>query len=110
MLIAASAQIRLKISDLIMPVPAFDEQKLPRTHWMIFVMLEGETGGATSVVSNELPCRQRRLLLGSRLLGVAGQLQVEGEGEHAVVHLVAKRLFDHTELLGALVAGSRDFH
>jgi error-prone DNA polymerase len=62
------------------------------------------------VVFNELACRQRRLLLGSRLLGVAGQLQVEGEGEHAVVHLVAKRLFDHSELLGTLLTRSRDFH
>jgi hypothetical protein len=40
---------------------------------------------------------------------VAGQLQVEGEGEHAVVHLVAQRLFDHSELLGSLVTASRDF-
>ena len=44
-----------------------------------------------------------------RLLGVAGQLQVEGAGEHAVVHLVAQRLFDHSELLGSLVTASRDF-
>lgn len=51
---------------------------------------------------NELAYRQRRVLLGSRLLGVAGQLQVEGRGEHAVVHLVAKRLFDHSEWLGSL--------
>ncbi len=77
---------------------------------VIFVTLEDETGSANIVVFNDLASRQRRLLLGSRLLGVAGQLQVEGRGEHAVVHLVAKRLFDHSELLGALVAGSRDFH
>ena len=61
------------------------------------------------VVFNELACRQRRLLLGSRLLGVAGQLQREGEGEHAVVHLIAMRLFDHSELLGSLVTASRNF-
>jgi error-prone DNA polymerase len=77
---------------------------------VIFVTLEDETGTANIVVFNELACRQRRLLLGSRLLGVAGQLQVEGEGEHAVVHLVAKRLFDHSELLGTLLTRSRDFH
>jgi error-prone DNA polymerase len=76
---------------------------------VIFLTLEDETGCANVVVFNELACRQRRLLLGSRLLGVAGQLQVEGEGEHAVVHLVAKRLFDHSELLGSLVTASRDF-
>jgi error-prone DNA polymerase len=77
---------------------------------VIFVTLEDETGSANIVVFNDLASRQRRLLLGSRLLGVAGQLQVQGEGEHAVVHLVAKRLFDHSELLGALLTGSRDFH
>jgi error-prone DNA polymerase len=77
---------------------------------VIFVTLEDETGTANIVVFNDLAQRQRRELLGSRLLGVAGQLQVEGKGEHAVVHLVAKRLFDHSELLGDLLAASRDFH
>jgi len=77
---------------------------------VIFVTLEDETGNANVVVFNDLASRQRRLLLGSRLLGVAGQLQVEGAGEHAVVHLVAKRLFDHSELLGTLLTRSRDFH
>jgi error-prone DNA polymerase len=76
---------------------------------VIFLTLEDETGSANIVVFKDLACRQRRLLLGSRLLGVAGQLQVQGEGEHAVVHLVAKRLFDHSELLGSLVTASRDF-
>ncbi|MCF8176585.1 MAG: error-prone DNA polymerase, partial [Burkholderiaceae bacterium] len=77
---------------------------------VIFVTLEDETGSANVVVFNQLASRQRRLLLGSRLLGVAGQVQVEGKGEHAVVHLIAKRLFDHSELLGALATASRNFH
>ncbi len=77
---------------------------------VIFLTLEDETGCANVVVFKDLACRQRRLLLGSRLLGVAGQLQREGEGEHAVVHLIAKRLFDHGDLLGSLVTASRDFH
>jgi error-prone DNA polymerase len=76
---------------------------------VIFLTLEDETGSANIVIFKDLACRQRRLLLGSRLLGVAGQLQVQGKGEHAVVHLVAKRLFDHSELLGSLVTASRDF-
>jgi hypothetical protein len=37
-------------------------------------------------------------------------LQRQGEGEHAVVHLIAKRLFDHSELLGSLATASRNFH
>jgi error-prone DNA polymerase len=77
---------------------------------VIFLTLEDETGCANVVVFKDVAARQRRLLLGSRLLGVAGVLQREGEGEHAVVHLIAKRLFDHSELLGALTTASRDFH
>ena len=76
---------------------------------VIFVTLEDETGCANVVVFKDLASRQRRLLLGSRLLGVAGTLQREGEGEHAVVHLIARRLFDHSGLLGRLVTASRDF-
>jgi len=77
---------------------------------VIFVTLEDETGCTNVVVFKDVASRQRRLLLGSRLLGVAGQLQVEGEGEHVVVHLIARRLFDHSDLLGSLVTASRDFH
>jgi error-prone DNA polymerase len=77
---------------------------------VIFVTLEDETGCANVVVFKDVSARQRRILLGSRLLGVAGILQREGQGEHAVVHLIAKRLFDHSELLGTLTTGSRDFH
>jgi len=76
---------------------------------VIFVTLEDETGCANIVVFKDLAARQRRILLGSRLLGVAGVLQRQGEGEHAVVHLIAKRLFDHGELLGGVVTASRDF-
>ena len=76
---------------------------------VIFLTLEDETGCANIVVFKDVASRQRRILLGSRLLGVAGQLQREGEGEHAVVHLIAKRLFDHSELLGSLMTTSRNF-
>jgi error-prone DNA polymerase len=77
---------------------------------VIFVTLEDETGTINIVVFKDVALRQRRLLLGSRLLGVAGELQVQGEDDHMVVHLIAKRLFDHSELLGALDIGSRNFH
>jgi error-prone DNA polymerase len=77
---------------------------------VIFVTLEDETGCANVVVFKDVSARQRRILLGSRLLGVAGILQREGQGEHAVVHLIARRLFDHSELLGTLTTASRDFH
>jgi error-prone DNA polymerase len=73
---------------------------------VIFVTLEDETGSVNVIVWRDLADRQRQELLGSRLLGVHGTLEREG----AVVHLIAKRLVDHSELLGALQTSSRDFH
>ncbi|WP_374515222.1 error-prone DNA polymerase [Niveibacterium sp.] len=73
---------------------------------VIFVTLEDETGQANIVVYSDLSERQRRELLGARLLGVYGQLQRDGE----VVHVQAKRLVDLTPWLGALPTASRDFH
>jgi error-prone DNA polymerase len=73
---------------------------------VVFVTLEDETGYVNVVVWRDLVEKQRRELLGSSLLGVEGEIQREGE----VVHLVARRLTDHTRLLGRLAAPSRDFH
>jgi error-prone DNA polymerase len=73
---------------------------------VVFVTLEDETGYINVVVWESLVEKQRRELLGSRLLGVEGVLQKEG----AIVHLVARRLVDHSKLLGELVTESRDFH
>jgi error-prone DNA polymerase len=58
------------------------------------------------VVWSKLVERQRRELLGARLLGVRGVVEREGE----VVHVVARSLQDHSSLLGALAAPSRNFH
>ncbi len=71
-----------------------------------FVTLEDETGNINVIVWNTLAQRQRRILLQASLLGVAGTVQQQ-EG---IVHLVARRLFDHSKLLGKLVITSRDFH
>jgi len=73
---------------------------------IVFVTLEDESGLVNVVVHPELADKQRRELLGARLLGVYGQLQKEGE----VVHLVAKRLVDLSAWLGQLETVSRDFH
>jgi len=73
---------------------------------VVFVTLEDETGYVNVVVWRDLVEKQRRELLGSSLLGVEGEIQREGE----VVHLVARRLTDHTRLLGRLAAQSRNFH
>jgi len=72
----------------------------------VFVTLEDETGCVNVIVWPRLVERQRRELLGARLLGVEGVLEREGE----VMHLVARRLVDHSALLGRLATLSRDFH
>jgi error-prone DNA polymerase len=73
---------------------------------IVFVTLEDESGLTNVVVQPWLVDKQRRELLGATLLGVYGQLQVEGE----VVHLVARRLVDLSAWLGRLETSSRDFH
>ena len=72
----------------------------------IFVTLEDETGITQVIVWPQLAQRQRATLLNARLLAVEGELQREGE----VLHLIARRLEDHSHLLGTLPVKSRDFH
>jgi error-prone DNA polymerase len=73
---------------------------------VVFVTLEDETGMVNVIVWRALVESQRRELLGSSLMGVSGVIERQGE----VVHLVARRLADHSRLLGRLTARSRDFH
>ncbi len=73
---------------------------------VVFVTLEDETGSTNVIVWRDLGERQRRELLGSRLLAVYGKVEREGD----VVHLIAGRLVDLTPLLGSLPTRSRDFH
>ncbi|MEO8444597.1 MAG: OB-fold nucleic acid binding domain-containing protein, partial [Gammaproteobacteria bacterium] len=70
-----------------------------------FVTLEDETGYVNVIVWRQLGDRQRRVLLESRLLGVRGRVQRQGD----VLHVVAAHLEDHSELLGQLPTRSRDF-
>jgi error-prone DNA polymerase len=73
---------------------------------VIFVTLEDETGCVNVVVWRDLIERQRRELLGARLLAVEGRIERDGE----VVHLIARQLTDRSALLGRLLVPSRDFH
>jgi error-prone DNA polymerase len=73
---------------------------------VVFVTLEDETGTVNVIVWRDLLERQRHVLLGARLLAVEGRIERDGE----VVHLIARRLTDHSHLLGDLLARSRDFH
>ena len=71
-----------------------------------FLTLEDESGQVNVIVWERIAQAYREALLGARLLEVHGRLQ-HAEG---VTHLIARRLFDRTGLLGALVTRLRDFH
>ncbi len=73
---------------------------------VVFVTLEDETGYVDLIVWSRLVDEQRKELLGSRLLAVIGEVQRDGE----VVHILARRLEDHTALLGHLSTRPREFH
>ncbi len=73
---------------------------------VIFVTLEDESGYVNVIVWNDLADRQRKELIGSRLLAVSGEVQREG----LVVHILARRLEDLSPLLGRLATSSHDFH
>jgi len=73
---------------------------------VVFVTLEDETGTINVIVWRDLGDRQRRELLGARLMAVYGRVEREGE----VVHVLAGRLVDMSSLLGTLPTRSRDFH
>lgn len=71
-----------------------------------FLTLEDEFGLVNVIVWRHLAEAQRRVLLEASLLAVDGQWEnVEG-----VSHLIAHRLQDMGQLLGALDTRSRDFH
>jgi error-prone DNA polymerase len=73
---------------------------------VMFVTLEDETGIINVVLWNQLIQKYRRKALNSRLLTVYGVWQ----SESGVKHVIAKRLVDHSHLLGSLAVASRDFH
>ena len=71
-----------------------------------FVTLEDETGCINVVVWSRLAEAQRKELVFSRLLCVAGHVERQGE----VVHLIAGKLIDQTVMLGELEFSTREFH
>ena len=81
-------------------------QRPDTTSGVVFVTLEDETGCVNVIVWRDLGERQRRELLSARLMAVYGTVERESE----VVHVIARRLADHSELLGRLGTRSRDFH
>jgi len=73
---------------------------------VIFISLEDEHGAVQVIVWKSVRERQRKEVLQSKLLGVYGIWQREGD----VRNLIARRFVDLTPMLGRLAAPSRDFH
>jgi len=73
-------------------------QKPGSAKGVMFITIEDETGVANLVIWPSLYEEQRRVVLGASLLVVDGKVQREGE----VVHIVATRLHDASDLLASL--------
>ena len=65
---------------------------------VIFATLEDETGVVNVIIWPQVFEDFRKEVLGARLMTVAGRLQ----REHRVIHVVARRIFDRTDLLRGL--------
>jgi error-prone DNA polymerase len=72
----------------------------------VFVTIEDETGPVNIIFWNDIFERERKVVVGSTLLGVQGVWQSEA----GVMHLLAKRATDYSRLLGRIATSSRDFH
>jgi error-prone DNA polymerase len=73
-------------------------QKPGSAKGVMFITIEDETGVANLVIWPSLYEQQRRIVLGASLLVVDGKVQREGE----VVHIVATRLHDGSDLLASV--------
>jgi error-prone DNA polymerase len=75
----------------------------------VVITLEDDTGTINVIVWPDLLERYRKEILGSRLMTVFGVWQADVATGGQVMHLVARRVVDHTPMLGELTARSRDF-
>jgi error-prone DNA polymerase len=70
-----------------------------------FITLEDETGHVNLILWKKNAEEQRDVLLAARLMGVEGELQIEGK----VIHVIVRRMIDHSRWLGELTVPSREF-
>lgn len=65
---------------------------------VMFITIEDESGIANLIVWPRMFEKNRRIVMGARMLGLYGQVQREGE----VVHVIARKLIDLSPLLSSL--------
>ncbi len=91
---------RVKVAGLVIT-----KQRPGTASGVTFVTLEDESGCTNLIVWKKIADEQRSVLLNARLMGVEGELQIEGK----VIHIIARKLIDHSALLGELLLRSRNF-
>ena len=64
---------------------------------VVFITLEDETGVANLVIWPDVFGRQRKIVMGARLMAVHGIVQ--RDEDDGVIHVVARRLEDHSHML-----------
>jgi error-prone DNA polymerase len=64
---------------------------------VVFITIEDETGVANLVIWPDLFEHQRKIVMGARLMAVHGVVQRDPDSE--VIHVVARKLEDHSHLL-----------
>src|SRR5206468_11814165 len=67
---------------------------------VVFITIEDETGIANLVVWPDVFEKQRKIVMGARLMAVHGIVQRDPDS--AVIHVVARRVEDHSHMLGYL--------
>ena len=73
---------------------------------IVFITLEDETGVVNLIVRPNIWDKYRAAARHAGLLQCDGYVERQGE----VVHVMAKRLFDRSEMIAGYEVGSRDFH
>jgi error-prone DNA polymerase len=114
----------LKAKKIITARELTDENRCPHGKWVkiaglvlvrqrpgtasgvVFVTLEDETGVANLILWSNVYERFRPAARHATLLQADGYVQREGQ----VIHVLAKRLFDLSDLIRGLNQPSRDFH
>jgi error-prone DNA polymerase len=71
---------------------------------VVFITIEDETGIANLVVWPDVFEKQRKIVMGARLMAVHGVVQRDPDSD--VIHVVARRVEDHSFMLSHLSDGS----